>query len=230
MNELDDEPPPEEQLPDWLVGLLRAFDPRWLAGAARIAADQSARSGIVRIARDPGTELYLRVQQYYTENRATLVKEARRYLHSPEDVSEVVQEVMRKVLTRLPELRDPEALGAYLRTAVRNESRTRVGQEIRHREMRFVAASPETELDTLIPDDRPSLEDRVVQNLVMARALAQLSPRERDVMLLVDRDGYTLSDAAGHLGIAVGTAKRCRWNAHRKLRRNEAIRQLRPVA
>jgi RNA polymerase sigma factor (sigma-70 family) len=224
-------PRAELETPAWLVWLLRGFDPRWLAAVPPVTgADVQARSGIQRVSRDLTRPLRERIQEYYRQNRGALVGEARRLLRSQEDVNEVIQEAMRKVLTKIPDLRDPDALGAYLRTAVRNEARTRISQEIRHREMRFTPQSPETELDTLIPDHRPSVEDRVVQNLVVATALGELSPRERQLVLLVDHDGYTLQDAADCMGIAVGTAKRCRWNAHQKLRKNEAIRQLRPVA
>lgn len=50
------------------------------------------------------------------------------------------------------------------------------------------------------------------------RAIARLPPRQRQVLVLHDVEGWTHADVAAHLGIAAGTSKSDLFNARRAVR------------
>jgi len=52
-----------------------------------------------------------------------------------------------------------------------------------------------------------SSEDGVLDRLALAQALAALSPKHREALYLVSRQGFSLEEAAAILGVPVGTVK-----------------------
>lgn len=82
------------------------------------------------------------------------------------------------------------------------------------------SASARSEVTTDRPPDRVVADgtDRAVQGWLVAEALAELSERHREVLLLCYFHGYSVADAALKLGVAEGTVKSRTHYALRALR------------
>jgi len=82
------------------------------------------------------------------------------------------------------------------------------------------SASARSEVTTDRPPDRVVADgtDRAVQGWLVAEALAELSERHREVLLLCYFQGYSVADAALKLGVAEGTVKSRTHYALRALR------------
>lgn len=82
------------------------------------------------------------------------------------------------------------------------------------------SASARAEVTTDRPPDRVVADgtDRAVQGWLVAEALAELSERHREVLLLCYFQGYSVADAALKLGVAEGTVKSRTHYALRALR------------
>lgn len=168
---------------------------------------------------------------HYTTHRRALVAEAGRILGDHgDDAEDVVHDVIRRVLRRPPSLDDPAAGPGYLRAAVRNVAVSRV---TRRREDATLDApsdpgsGPGAER---LADPAPPVEDVVVFPLVVGPALAGLSARQREVIVLVDLGRLRIGEAAGALGISVGAAKKHRFVGLRRLRHDPGITALRGAA
>ena len=147
-----------------------------------------------------------------------------RHLLGPgcDDAEDVVQEIMRKTCRRPPALRDSGALRSYVYAAIHHESTSwgqRAAAERRRR------SDDELPL-ALVVDTGSDFDERIVHNLVVARALARLSPRERELVELVEVRRHTLKEAAEVLGIALGTAKSYHHAARKRLRDDPDLAEL----
>ncbi|NBH11475.1 MULTISPECIES: sigma-70 family RNA polymerase sigma factor [Amycolatopsis] len=82
------------------------------------------------------------------------------------------------------------------------------------------SASARSEVVTDAPPERAVGDgtDRAVQGWLVAEALAELSERHREVLLLCYFQGYSVADAALRLGVAEGTVKSRTHYALRALR------------
>lgn len=161
--------------------------------------------------------------EVFTAERARMLGYARHLLGShDEDAEDVVQEIMRKAYRKPPTLRDSRALRSYVYAAIHHESTTwgvRSAAEGRRR------SSDESPL-ALLADTDTDFDDRIVHHLVVARALARLSPRERQIVELVDLRRYTEKEAAQALGIAIGSVKSYHHAARRRLREDPDLAEL----
>lgn len=207
---------------DWLSTLLGRFDPRWMP-AAPPSVDDGGRGGLQRIGADhPGARL-TRLLAFYESERPKLLAHARSVLGSNADLADdLLQEVMRKICQNPPALREPDKEAPFFYQAVRNEAITLGTRASRER-----AGRDDDEAAVARVADRSArFEDPVVFHLVLARALATLSPRERALVELVDIRQMTIKDAAEELGIALGTAKNYRFVALRRLREDPGLHDL----
>ncbi|WP_028936168.1 RNA polymerase sigma factor [Pseudonocardia spinosispora] len=215
----------------WLAALAREFDVRWLAAVPRPApADRERRAGLVRIGRDESTELRELVEGFYRDHRAELVRTARGRLSNVEDAQEAVNEVIRRILTNPPRLSHSDMLGPYLHKAVRNEAIERLRQLIRRRENEDARVEVTAELVDRVRPSGAAVEDTVIRQLVIAKALGRLPDRQREVFLLVEREGHTMQTAAEVIGVSAGSVKRYLHEARSALRADVSLRQLRSVA
>lgn len=130
----------------------------------------------------------------------------------PTAAEDALQEAVVRVL-RFIERFDPERpIGPWLRTLVRNTCRdecVRRGQPV----------EPVDE-DTF-GGDRPSPEHRIDVSRAASAAIAAfagLSPRQREVVDLVDRQGLTPAEAAAELGLSSGAVRSQLFDARRALR------------
>jgi RNA polymerase sigma factor (sigma-70 family) len=141
-------------------------------------------------------------------HRSELVRTARARLAGRADAEDVVQEVMLRLLRSGRRTGEVETPAAYLRRAVVNECTTRWRRSGR---------------DVLVE----SVPDRVVgsptddclNRIVLHRALAGLTERQRRVVTLSVLDDRADAEIAGVLGICEVTVRTTRLRALARLRR-----------
>ena len=132
----------------------------------------------------------------------------------PEDAADALQEALISAFRRASSFRGESAVTTWLHRIVVNASLDR----LRRRSVR--AANPLPEDDALGEDRRgssvPPLVDprdelaRREDRLEIARALAMLPEEQREAVLLVDVEGYSVEEAAERLACPTGTVKsRC---------------------
>lgn len=127
-----------------------------------------------------------------------------------ETAEEVVQEVF-LTLWRKADRFEPErgSLSTWLLTVTRH----RAIDEIRHRRRRQGQNSPSLDLSILkiIPDKAPGPEERAqseTQSIIVANALSEIPPEQREVILLAYFEGLTQSQIASQLDLPLGTVKK----------------------
>ncbi|MHC1559183.1 RNA polymerase sigma factor [Actinomycetospora sp. C-140] len=208
---------------DELAALLRGFDLTWLPRDGGLAVDRDGRPGVVRIGVGADARLAAMIDVYRRE-RTGLLRFARSLLGRDHGAAEdLLQEVMRKVCQNPPTVREPGGERAYLHGAIRKQAITVAERAGRERTRR------EDDPDAAVHPTEPTapFEDPVLFHLVVARALAGLPPRQRDLVELVDIRGLTLAQAAAELDIALGTAKKHRFVALRRLKDDPELGTLR---
>jgi RNA polymerase sigma factor (sigma-70 family) len=144
------------------------------------------------------------LEQVYRDHYAELVRLGR-LLGNTDAAEDLAQSAFIK-LARSPELRNPDAVGAFLRRCVINQSRTDY-----RRHMLWNKLLPR------LVDDRPPTPPDDVQRLIVRRALHKLSRRQREVVVLRYVADLSVAETAGLLGIAEGTVKATAHDALRKL-------------
>ena len=137
-------------------------------------------------------------------------------LGNPADAEDVCQDAFLAALERLEECRDPERFAAWLLRIVRNralnvrESRSlRAGEPLEPGHSEAWTAADDPARDT----ERSELRERLLA------ALAELTPAQREVVLLHDLEGFKHREIAELLGTSEGAARVQLFQARRALRR-----------
>ena len=134
-------------------------------------------------------------------------------LRDPEKAADAVQDVFLRALERIETLRDPDKLAPWLLAMARNaavdQHRVRIHDD--------VDEAPEAKLQDpdLGPDERAELRD--LAHLVRG-ALAELSPRDVQVVSMTAYLGFTPTEVGGAMGMTPGAAKVALHRARRRLR------------
>lgn len=131
------------------------------------------------------------------QHRARLYRVAYSWCHSAALADDLVQETLTKAMVKIAQLRDPNASEAWLFTILSNCYRDHFRR------------SRETEnVDdiTLIQENTPESEN-VQQQTVnkVRRAIARLGEGQRQVVTLVDLEGFSYVEVANILEIPIGT-------------------------
>lgn len=131
-----------------------------------------------------------------------------------EDAEDAAQEAFMVALQRLEECRNPDRFSGWLMTIVRNRSRNLIRRE----SLRETSAVPETaSSDTPLPDrvtERGELGERLNE------ALDELTPVQREVVLLHDLEGWKHREIAEQLGLPSGTVRSHLHFARKALRQS----------
>nr|WP_308113788.1 sigma-70 family RNA polymerase sigma factor [Kineosporia corallincola] len=163
---------------------------------------------------DPRLDRQAFVQSLYTHHAASLQAYVTRILGDAQQAEDVVQETMLRAWRHADRLTcfpgDPSSLHRWLSRVARNVAFDR----IRARNARPTEVE-ESERDVEITADHAGA---VVDSVLLANALADLSPKHRQVLEHVYLGGYTTAEAAAVLGIPVGTVKTRTHHALRRLR------------
>ena len=129
--------------------------------------------------------------------RAKLYRVAYSWCRNPALADDLVQETLTKALQKSSQLRDPKAGQAWLFTILNNSFRDH---------FRRLRETDDIENVTLISENTPendNIQHETVQKV--RNAIAGLSQGKRQVVTLVDLEGFSYVEVASILGIPVGT-------------------------
>lgn len=130
---------------------------------------------------------------------------AERLLGDRSDAEDLVQDAFLRAMDRLPLLDPNRPFGPWFFTLLRN-----LGiNQLRARKVRHTEPEP---LDAASSDPLP--DEAVVNNEVRTRfdaALAALTPRQREIVMLFEVEGWKGVEIAEHLGL---TPENVRWHLH----------------
>ena len=153
-------------------------------------------------------------EQLFRAWYARLADYAARLVSDPDAAEDVVQTVFVSLWNRRDALPDATRLPAYLQRAVRNRALNHLRD---HRTMHGLSLlTTDEELHTA-PSVESDLEDADLETALQS-ALANLSPRTRQVFLLSRSHELTYSEIAGTLAISVKTVETLMGRALRALR------------
>ena len=142
-----------------------------------------------------------------TRHRDRLWSVALRTTGDPEEAADALQDALISAYRRADQYRGDAALTTWLHRIVVNASLDR----LRRRAVRPTTPLPDHFDDNSreIPETRDHIDERVTM-LEISAALAELPKDQRDAVVLVDIEGYSVEDAAAELNCPPGTIKsRC---------------------
>ncbi len=128
----------------------------------------------------------------------------------PADAEDVAQEALVNALERIDSCRHPERFGAWLVQSVRNRARNWVA----HRRLADPAAA-DAPVDAA---GHPGEGERDTLRRQLAAALEAVTPVQREVVLLHDREGWTHPEIAAALEISEVSSRQHLFVARRTLR------------
>jgi len=128
------------------------------------------------------------------------------------DTEDVVQDAMLVALTRLDDLRDPDAAGAWLRALVRNGARMRVRTSGRVRSVEEPADLPSRE-----PTPGEALDGQALRDWVWSSVTGLSEPLQTVVLLRYFTEFSSYDQIAALCGVPVGTVRSRLSEARRKL-------------
>lgn len=150
----------------------------------------------------------LAFEEIVRRHRDRLWAVALRTTGDPEEAADSLQDALISAYRRADQFRGDSAVTTWLHRIVVNASLDR----LRRRAVRAADALPDDKDDLpgrVVVDPVDHMDRREVQ-LVVTAALAELPVEQRDAILLVDVEGWSVEDAARELGIPEGTVKsRC---------------------
>ena len=121
------------------------------------------------------------------------------------DAPDVAQEAFVAAWQQLPKLRDDGAFGPWLRRIC--VSRSRNWLRDRGRRPRAALDIGDEAAAAILPDHAGDFRGAVEARTVLEPAFEALTPDQRAVLALHYSMGYSIAEAAGALGVRVGTAK-----------------------
>ncbi len=143
-----------------------------------------------------------------------------------QDAEDLVQDLVVKLYPRLEELESVEQLRPWLNRVLYRQfidSVRRRGRQADSPLSSFDSPELENWIDAQ-PADLPDITEHLDSsrlNVVVDRALSDMSPDQRTLLLLCDVDGWNQDDVAAVLDIPLGTVKsrlhRCRAALRKKL-------------
>ena len=136
-------------------------------------------------------------QRALIQARARLYRVAYAWCHNPALADDLVQETLTKALRKSSQLRDPKARDAWLFTILTNCYRDHF------RRLRDMDDIDDVEISH---DTTPESETSSSEIVGMVRkAIAQLSEGQRQVVTLVDLEGFSYGEVAQILDVPIGT-------------------------
>ena len=146
-----------------------------------------------------GTEPPVDITELYAAHRLPLVRLAVLLVDDLASAEDVVQDAFAALARRPDAVRDPSKALAYLRVSVVNTARSALR---RRRTAR--AYSPPHDLSPPSPEDTAVLAE---EHREVIEALQQLSPRQREILVLRYWSNLSEADIAHTLQISQGTVK-----------------------
>ena len=170
-------------------------------------------AGLAPVAEDDGFStdpVSLTVEQIYHDYAPRVYNMARRMVRTDADAEDVMQDVLLKVVRKLPTFRGASALPTWLHrvtvnTALSHRRKLAVREERRARDPFETIVAEEAE-----PSGATSPEAQLVNretHALIERAIANLPPLYRNVFLLADVEGLPNADIAERLGLSLAAVK-----------------------
>jgi RNA polymerase sigma factor (sigma-70 family) len=127
-----------------------------------------------------------------------------RYAFSPEDASDVFQTVCLELYTRLPQLREINALRAWLLRVAAHECYRR---KMSRQQQKLEQLEPQNPEFSEGLQDQPAWLEELEQQQIVREAMRRLSPRCRDMirMLFFEEPARPYDEVAKSLGLATGS-------------------------
>ncbi len=184
--------------------------------SVELDADAAAIAELVRRAAAGEPRAFRRLMTAYQD---AFYGVARRFTGTHEDADDVLQDAFLKIHHNLAALERPEAFFPWARRILVN---TALDHIRRVRQTRAVETEPDENLaeraeSDVEPPDRRVEEREFFRKL--ERALKVLPPRQREVVLLHDVEGFTTEEISGKLEIPRATVRSNLFYGREKLRR-----------
>ena len=140
----------------------------------------------------------------YSQERSSLIAQARRILRSDADASEIVQEAFLKFILAAPELDSKDRALAYLRTSITNLCLNQI--RATGARPNLVAIDSETSqerINELSAENYVSVDEKLVaaeDASIVREALSRLSSAQRTALVMWEVEGRSTSEIAKELG------------------------------
>jgi RNA polymerase sigma-70 factor (ECF subfamily) len=143
-----------------------------------------------------------------SRHRDRLWAVALRTMRNPDDAADALQDAYISAFRRAETFRGDAAVTTWLHRIVVNACLDRL-RRVRSRPSEPLPEDADRAGELAAATGTDPIEEKEQQSVVAA-ALATLNPDQRAALVLVDMQGYSVEEAAGMLGCAVGTVKsRC---------------------
>ncbi len=139
------------------------------------------------------------LRQRIASSRDRLFRVALAWSGDPMTADDLVQETLEMALDKVHQLRDPERLHAWMYTIMNNRWR----HCLQLRRQRPACELDEIHLISDASPERANEQDALV--LQVRTAVARLPQGQREVLTLVDLEGFSYQEVADILGIPIGT-------------------------
>ena len=134
---------------------------------------------------------------------------ALRMMRNPHDAADALQDAYLAAFRRAAGFRGEAQVSTWLHRIVVNACLDRLRQSQRRQREQPLPTDPERTAGLATPMG-PSAVERREEQLDLIEALAELNDDQRNALIVVDVEGYSVQEAADILGVPVGTVKsRC---------------------
>lgn len=138
----------------------------------------------------------------------------------PDDAADALQDALISAFRRADSFRGDAQVTTWLHRIVVNACLDR----LRRRNVRLASPLPEDDTPSALADIRDDI-GRSEDQLEIAKALAELPDQQREAILLVDVEGFSVEEASAQLGVPTGTVKsRCSRGRAKLAKRLEFLR------
>lgn len=173
-------------------------------GAGAPPTDSDADLIAAHLAGDPNAFTTL-VHRHQNRLWAT----ALRMMRNPHDAADALQDAYVAAFRRAAGFRGEAQVSTWLHRIVVNACLDRLRQLQRRQREQPLPDDPERTAELAEPAEQSPVEQREVQRDLI-EALAELNDDQRNALVVVDVEGYSVQEAADILGVPVGTVKsRC---------------------
>ena len=188
---------------DAVIGVHR--DTKVMMGGVEVKLDTAIVLDAQKGSREGFTRLYEAVAP-------ALYRTALYTLGNSHDAEDVVSETLIEAYRGLSGLRDPQAFSTWIYRILT----ARCNRKIRD----YVRARGEVDLEEMLqqPGDQGAFAESILNRADLVRALENLSPGEREIVVLSAIEGYTTREIAEIVGSPQGTVSSKLFRAFKKMR------------
>lgn len=187
---------------------------RWQDASERIPSPDNPLSKeelakLVELARQGDAVAFSQIYEHW---QGELYKYALYILGNRYDAEDVVSECFIEAFRGIKNLREPAAFKGWIFKILSIRCKRRIGE--------FIRARNTLNVDDFLqlPSDSPALDETSVENVQLLKALEEIKPDERMILILSAVHGYTTKEIAAILGRPHGTVSARLHRTYGKLR------------